>query len=78
MLAAAPAFAQSAAGESGTELSKDAENPVTRHITLPLRYESEFFDGTDKAVRDTIELDQAVLPFRLKVRAGTVEVQLER
>jgi hypothetical protein len=38
---------------------------VTRHITLPLRYEAEFFDGADRAVKDTIELDQAVVPFRL-------------
>jgi hypothetical protein len=25
---------------SDTELSKDVENPVTRRITLPLRYEA--------------------------------------
>jgi hypothetical protein len=32
--------AQSAAPISATELSKEAENPVTRRITLPLRYEA--------------------------------------
>jgi hypothetical protein len=28
-----------------TELSKDIENPVTRQITLPPRYEADFLDG---------------------------------
>ena len=30
---------------SDTELSKEAENPVTRYITLPLRYEADIWDG---------------------------------
>jgi hypothetical protein len=29
-------------------LSKETENPVTRKITLPLRYEADFLDGADK------------------------------
>jgi hypothetical protein len=48
-----------------TELSKEIENPVTRRITLPLRYEADFLDGAYKATKDTFEIDQAVVPFRL-------------
>ena len=50
---------------SDTELSKDIENPLTRQITLPLRYEADFLDGPYKATKDTFEIDQAVVPFRL-------------
>ena len=50
---------------SDTELSKEIENPVTRRITLPLRYEAEFLDGAYKTTKDTFEIDQAVLPLRL-------------
>jgi hypothetical protein len=50
---------------SDTELSKDTENPVTRRITLPLRYEADFNDGAYKATKDTFEIDQAVVPFTL-------------
>ena len=57
--------AQSATPISATELSKEAENPVTRRITLPLRYEADFLDGPYKATKDTFEIDQAVVPFRL-------------
>jgi hypothetical protein len=46
-------------------LSKETENPVTRKITVPLRYEADFLDGADKLTKSTIELDQAVVPFRL-------------
>jgi hypothetical protein len=48
-----------------TELSKDAKNPVTRRITLPLRYEADFLDGPYKATKDTFSIDQAVVPFTL-------------
>ena len=58
-------MAQSTPPLSDTELSKDTENPVTRQITLPLRYEADFNDGAYKATKDTFEIDQAVLPFRL-------------
>jgi hypothetical protein len=47
------------------ELSKEIENPVTRRITLPLRYEADFLDGAYKATKNTFEIDQAVVPFRL-------------
>ena len=59
------ALAQSEAPESDTELSKEIENPVTRRITLPLRYEADFLDGPYKVTKDTFEIDQAVVPFRL-------------
>jgi hypothetical protein len=58
-------LAQSDTPISNTELSKDTENPVTRRITVPLRYQADFNDGAYKATKDTFELDQAVVPFRL-------------
>ena len=59
------ALAQTPAPISDTELSKDTDNPVTRQITLPLRYEADFLDGAYKATKDTFEIDQAVVPFTL-------------
>jgi hypothetical protein len=50
---------------SETEVSKEIDNPVARQITLPLRYEADLLDGAYKATKDTLELDQAVVPFRL-------------
>ena len=47
------------------ELSKEAENPVTRYITLPLRYEADVWDGANKTTKDVFDVDQAVVPFRL-------------
>jgi hypothetical protein len=40
-------LAQSAipVSDTDTQLSKEIENPVTRRITLPLRYEADFLDG---------------------------------
>jgi hypothetical protein len=60
-----PSLGRAAAALSDTELSKEAEKPVTRMITLPLRYEAEFNDGPYTATKDTFEIDQAVLPFIL-------------
>src|SRR6516162_4054036 len=57
--------AQSIPPVSDTELSKQVENPVTRRITLPLRYEADFLDGPYKATKDTFSINQAVIPFRL-------------
>jgi hypothetical protein len=65
LLGSGQCAAQSALPVSNNELSKDIENPVTRQITLPLRYEADFLDGADKATKDTFEIDQAVVPFRL-------------
>lgn len=58
-------WAQEREADRSTEVSKEIENPVTRQITIPLRYEAEFQDGAYKAAKDTFELDQAVVPFRL-------------
>jgi hypothetical protein len=59
-------FAQSGAPVNDTDyLSKETENPVTRKITVPLRYEADFLDGADKLTKSTVELDQAVVPLRL-------------
>jgi hypothetical protein len=58
-------LAQSATPISNTERSKESENPVSRIITLPLRYEAEFNDGAYDATKDTFEIDQAIVPFRL-------------
>jgi hypothetical protein len=58
-------LAQSGALISNSDLSKESENPVSRQITLPLRYEGEFQDGAAKATKSTFEIDQAVVPFRL-------------
>jgi hypothetical protein len=60
-----PSLVRASPPLNDTELSKESENPVTRMITLPLRYEAEFNDGPYKAAKDTFEIDQAVLPFIL-------------
>jgi len=65
VLCGGQAVAQSASPISNTELSKESENPVSRVITLPLRYEAEFDNGAYKATKDTLEIDQALVPFRL-------------
>ncbi len=51
--------------QSDTEFSIDAENPVARQITLPLRYEADFRDGRDEATKHQFHLSQAVVPFDL-------------
>jgi hypothetical protein len=62
---AGQAVAQSALQVGNTDLSKETENPVTRQMTLPLEYEADLFDGEDKLTKSTLQIDQAVLPFRL-------------
>ena len=46
-------------------MSKEAENPVSRQITLPLRYQADFLDGANQLTKSTLEVDQAVVPFQL-------------
>ena len=58
-------LAQSTTPISNSELSKELDNPVSRVITLPLRYEAEFDNGAYEATKDTLEIDQALVPFRL-------------
>ena len=53
------AVAQSAAPLSDTEVSKEVENPVTRRILLPLRYEASFLDGAYKATLPPKELGES-------------------
>ena len=48
-----------------TALSKQSENPLSRIITVPLRYQADFLDGPYRATKSTFELDQALLPIRL-------------
>ena len=65
MLASGQSMAQSAAPVSDTELSKQIQNPVSRRITVPLRYEADFLDGPYHATKDIFSINQAVIPFRL-------------
>lgn len=58
-------MAQADLSDSDTEISKEVEKPVTRQITLPLRYEADFNDGAYKATKDIFSINQAVLPSRL-------------
>jgi hypothetical protein len=63
--AAQPKVPAAQAQLTNDELSKEAENPVSLLITLPLRYEADFFDGPYYATKDTFELDQGIIPFKL-------------
>jgi hypothetical protein len=65
VLASGHSLAQSAVPQSDTQVSKEIENPVTRRITVPLRYEADFLDGPYNVTKDTFSIDQAVVPFRL-------------
>ena len=49
--------------DTNTDLSKEIENPASRRITLPLRYEADFLDGAYYPT--TFDIDQAVVPFQL-------------
>jgi hypothetical protein len=65
LLSAGQALAQVPTPVTDTDFSKETENPITRQITLPLRYQADFLDGTDRLTKSTLEMDQAVVPFRL-------------
>ena len=65
VLLASQAAAQSVSPITNDDFSKETENPVTRQITLPLRYQADFLDGADRLTKSTFKLDQAVAPFRL-------------
>jgi hypothetical protein len=58
-------WAQSQAAIDDTELSKDSENPVTRQITLPLRYEADFAYGATESTKENFVINNAVVPFDL-------------
>jgi hypothetical protein len=59
------AVAQPAPALSNTEIAKEAVNPVTLNVTVPLRYEADFNDGPYQATKSTFAIDQAVLAFVL-------------
>jgi hypothetical protein len=65
VLWAGHALAQTAPPLSSDEVSKETDNPVSRHITLPLLYQADFLDGADHLTKSTFEVDQAIVPFRL-------------
>ena len=48
-----------------TQLSAEADNPVSRNIVLPLRYQMQADDGYYKENQDTFKLSQALIPFVL-------------
>jgi hypothetical protein len=58
-------LAQSDVPLTDAEVSKETDNPVTLQIALPLRYEAEFQEGPTESTKETLEIDQAVLPLRL-------------
>jgi hypothetical protein len=64
-LAGGQSMAESPEPLSDTGVSKEVENPVTRRITVPLRYEADFLDGPYNKTKDTFSIDQTVLPFHL-------------
>ena len=45
------AVAQTPMPITNDDFSKETENPVTRQITLPLRYQADFIDGADSSQR---------------------------
>jgi hypothetical protein len=47
------------------DISKEVENPVTRQITLPLRYQADFEDGAYRATKESFILNYAIVPFAL-------------
>jgi hypothetical protein len=55
------ALAPSAGPLTNDESSKEAENPVSRQITLPLRYQADLLDGIDMLTKSTFEVDQAIV-----------------
>jgi hypothetical protein len=61
LLTGSQALAQVPTPVTNTDFSKETENPVTRQITLPLRYQADFLDGANKLTKSIFELDQAVM-----------------
>jgi hypothetical protein len=65
ILWASHSLAQTSSSINDADVLKETENPVTRQITLPLRYQAEFPNGVSKETKHTFELNQAIVPFRL-------------
>ena len=64
-LSAGHALGQVPTPVTNTDFSKETENPVTRQMTLPVRYQADFFDGADRLTKSTFEIDQAIVQVRL-------------
>jgi hypothetical protein len=70
LLAIATLYGGAAAGQSSAtatpteasnnDLSKGSENPVSRTITRPIRYEADFRNGAYNATKSTFELPAPV------------------
>jgi hypothetical protein len=65
LLSDGSSWAQSGPPLSDTEVSKEIENPFTRQITLPLRYEADFQSGPTESTKETFEINNAIVPFDL-------------
>jgi hypothetical protein len=61
----ANAVAQPAPDETDAEVEREAENPLTRFYTLPLRYKSSFDDGFYGGTTSTLEINNALIPVPL-------------
>jgi hypothetical protein len=61
----ADAVAQPAPNETDAEIEREAENPLTRFYTLPLRYKTSFDDGFYGGTTSTLEINNALIPVPL-------------
>ena len=52
---ASPGAAQTPVTPSNAELAKESVNPVTRFVTVPLRYQGDFEYGPTEATKSTFE-----------------------
>jgi hypothetical protein len=59
------AVAQSAIEETDATIEREAENPLTRFYTLPLRYKASFDDGFYGGTTNTFEINNALIPVPL-------------
>jgi hypothetical protein len=59
------AWAQAGAPLSDDEISKETENPVSRQIQLPLRYEADFAYGATESTKENFVINNAIVPFVL-------------
>jgi hypothetical protein len=65
LLSTLQAAAQPTSDMSDLEYEKEADNPVTRLYSLPIRYTGGFGYGPYNATQSTVELNNAIIPVRL-------------
>ena len=53
------------AGTTNSEYERESENPVSRFYTLPVRLKAAFDDGFYNGTTDTLEINNALIPFVL-------------